>query len=109
MTDVECRAEALPVLVDQLLQLRFVNWCSAGIQGFHKGHIHVDADDFESLAREHSREGGAELPQADDRNLHSSRIPPLRATGVAYGNPIGLQKRHKYRTTATAWSLPRDG
>jgi hypothetical protein len=85
ITHIECRAEAVSIFFDQFLELRLVDGCSAGIERLNKGPIHVDADDVESLAREHGGERRAELPETDDRNLHSSRTPPSRAEGAAHG------------------------
>src|SRR6185436_12784302 len=97
--------EAFTVLVDELLQPRFVNGCLPRIDGVDEVDIQVGPDDRESFAGQHGRQRRAELAEAYHRYLHEDlpyvlilRIPRGRG-GSSGSNDAGkraLKTRQVY-------------
>ena len=69
-------AETTPVLVDQLLEARFIDRGLTRIDGSDESRVHVGADDPKALVREDGGKRCPELAEPNHRNLHLDARPP---------------------------------
>jgi hypothetical protein len=68
--------ETTPVLVDQLLEARFIDRGLTRIDGSDESRVHVRADDPKALVREDGGKRCPELTEPNHRNLHLNARPP---------------------------------
>ena len=64
------RTQALVGRRDQLLQARFIDRCTAGVDRVHEGGVDVHPERPESTVCETGRGTGAELTQSNDGYVH---------------------------------------
>src|SRR6516225_4628113 len=77
--------QARPVLLNEVLEARFLNGGLPAVEGVDRPMVHVDADDVVTLARDGRRHARAKLAEAHDRKSsrhnHVDRMPKSSQPG----------------------------